>query len=140
MRNYKLFLKNLLQLLDDSSAMRISSGGYMPLSIEDIGHTAEGHRLIAISHTSIQNGDLMRDPEMVFQVIQWPDLLFAEPISFRNDYMGTYQEVYRYNDEGKRTHVDMSLRKELKSFASMWFRNLRAQGFFSPEAKRERLS
>ena len=77
---------------------------------------------------------------MVFQVIEWPDLLFAEPISFRNDYTGTYQEVYCYNDEGKRTHVDMSLRKELKSFASMWFRNLRAQGFFTPDAKRERLS
>jgi hypothetical protein len=44
------------------------------------------------------------------------------------------------NDEGKPTHVDVSLRKELKSFASMWFRILRAQGFFSPEAKQERLA
>lgn len=71
---------------------------------------------------------------------EWPDLLFAEAISFCNDYTATYQEVYRYNDEGKHTHVDLSLRKELKAFASMWFRNLQTQGFFSPEAKRERIA
>ena len=41
----------------------------------------------------------------------------AEPLSFRNDYLGLLQEVYRYDDDGKKTHVDARLNQELKSFA-----------------------
>ena len=140
MKTYRLFAKNLLELLGEAQALRIISDGFMPLSIEDIGLSADGQRLIAISHTAEQNGDLMRDPEMVFAIHDWQDFLAAEPLSFRNDFMGIMQEVYRYDDQGKRTHVDPRLKKELKSFATMWFRNLRAQGFFDKEATRERLA
>ena len=140
MKTYRLFAKNLLELLGEAQALRIISDGFMPLSIEDIGLSADGQRLIAISHTAEQNGDLMRDPEMVFAIHDWQDFLAAEPLSFRNDFMGIMQEVYRYDDQGKRTHVDPRLKKELKSFATMWFRNLRAQGFFAKEATQERLA
>ena len=68
---------------------------------------------------------------MVFLVTRVPDLFFAEPLSFRTLYTGRDRELYRYNAEGTRTHVDRSLRKRLKAFASMWFRNLRAQGFLA---------
>lgn len=140
MKTYRSFAKHLLELLGEGQALRINSDGFMPLSIEDIGLSANGQRLIAISHTAEQNGDLMRDPEMVFAIHDWGEFLAAEPLSFRNDFMGIMQEVYRYDDQGKRTHVDPRLKKELKSFATMWFRNLRAQGFFDKEATRERLA
>ena len=68
MKNYIHFAKVLNQILTADIAVRLTVDGYMPLSVEDIGTSTTGNRLIAISHTSEQNGDLMRDPEMVFEI------------------------------------------------------------------------
>ncbi len=138
MKTYQHFATVLNQLLRTDTAVRLTVQGYMPLSIEHIGHSAEGNRLIAISHTGIQNGDLMRDPEMVFEVHAGTNA--AEPLSFQNDYVGLFQEVYRLDDAGKKTHVNAKLKAELKSFARLWFRNLKDQGFLSASATREKLS
>jgi hypothetical protein len=81
----------------------------------------------------------MRDPEMVFEVHAWPDSSTAEPLSFRNDYMGLMQEVYRYDDAGRKTHVNPRLKHDLTSFATVWFQNLKEQGFLSDTAKQERI-
>lgn len=139
MKTYTSFAKSLTTLLGDSQAGKLTVDGYMSLSIERIGTSAEGHQLVALAHTGLQNGDVMVDPEMVFRIIAWDGAQLAEPISFRNDYMGINQEVYRYNDEGHATHVDTRLKAELKSFARTWFRNLKHQGFLSPDATRQRL-
>lgn len=138
-KTYQHFAQVLTELLATDTAIRLTVTGYMPLSIEAIGHSAEGNRLISICHYGEQNGDLMRDPEMVFEIHTYASLAMAEPLSFRNDYMGIMQEVYRYDDEGKKTHVDARLKADLKSFARTWFSNLKQQGFLSA-ADRERLS
>ncbi|MDH4371695.1 MAG: hypothetical protein OEV99_17930 [Nitrospira sp.] len=135
-KTYQHFAKVLTDLLGSDTAIRLTVNGYMPLSLEHIGQSAEGNRLIAISHTGEQNGDLMRDPEMVFEIHAHG---MAEPLSFRNDYMGMLQEVYRYDDSGKKTHVNAKLKQDLKSFARTWFKNLKDQGFLST-AHRERLT
>ena len=140
MNTYTSFAKKLETLLGDNRAVKLTVDGYMPLSIEQIGTSGEGHKLVALAHTGLQNGDVMFDPEMVFRLINLDGQQLAEPISFRNDYMGIYQEVYRYNDEGKATHVNTRLKAELKSFARMWFRYLKHQGFFSSQAVRQGLS
>lgn len=137
MKTYQRFATVLTRLLGTDTAIRLTVEGFMPLSVEDIGQSAEGNRLIAISHTGEQNGDLMRDPEMVFEI---HPAGIAEPLSFRNDYMGLLQDVYRYDDSGKKTHVNTALKAELKSFARMWFRNLKEQGFLGQDAHRERLA
>lgn len=139
MKTYQSFAKALLTLLGSDTAVRIKVNGYMPLSIEVIGTSAAGNRLIAISHTGEQNGDLMRDPEMVFELFAHDEASAAEPLSFQNDYMGLLQEVYRYDETGKKTHVNTRLKAELKSFARTWFANMRNQGFFNSKAIRERL-
>ena len=54
--------------------------------------------------------------------------------------MGLFQEVYRYDDTGKKTHVKTRLKAELKSFARTWFQNLKDQGFLGDTAIRERLT
>jgi len=100
----------------------------MPLAIEAIGRSAEGGALVPLSHTAVQNGDIMRDPEIVFEVHEVDGLRAAEPLSFRNDFTGTYQQVYRYDTQGRRTHLAPRLQKELRSFARMWFRNLARAG------------
>ena len=139
MKTYQHFATVLAQLLANDTAIRLTVNGYMPLSLENIGHSAEGNRLVSICHYGEQNGDLMRDPDMVFEFHTWTDTRMAEPISYRNDYMGINQEVYRYNDIGKKTHVDTKLKADLKAFARTWFSNLKQQGFLTA-AQRETLS
>lgn len=139
-KTYQSFAKSLLQILGNDSAVRLTVSGFMPLSIEDIGKSGDGNRLVSLCHYGEQNGDLMRDPDIVFMFHDLPDGLAAEPVSFRNDYMGLCQEVYRYDDDGKRTHVVPRLKRELQEFSISWFRNLHQQGFFSPEARRYILS
>jgi hypothetical protein len=140
MKTYQHFATVLADLLGDDTAVRLTVTGYMPLSVEHIGQSAEGNRLIAISHTGEQNGDLMRDPEMVFEIHTYTSPNMAEPLSFRNDYMGIMQEIYRYDDDGKKTHVNAKLKQDLKFFATTWLQNLKDQGFLGDTAIRERLT
>jgi hypothetical protein len=93
-----------------------------------------------LCHYGEQNGDLMRDLDIVFLFNNLPDCAAAEPVSFRNDYLGIVQEVYRYDETGRRTHVVPSLKQELKEFARAWLATLRDQGFFGATAVREILS
>ena len=140
MKTYEHFASVLTQLLGNETAVRLTVPGFMPLSVEDIGQSGDGNRLISVCHYGEQNGDLMRDPDMVFEIHAWADAPAAEPLSFRNDYMGLFQEVYRYGADGKKTHVNVRLKQELKSFARTWFQNLKDQGFLSDTAIRERLT
>jgi hypothetical protein len=140
MKTYQHFATVLAQLLGTDTAIRLTVSGYMPLSVEDIGQSADGNRLISICHYGEQNGDLMRDPDMVFEVYASPAPATAEPLSFRNDYMGLMQEVYRYDDDGKKTAVNPKLKQDLKSFGRTWFQNLKDQGFLNDTANRERLT
>lgn len=140
MESYLQCAKLLNELLAGARAVRITVSGYMPLSVEEIGSSGDGQRLVSLCHYGEQNGDLMRDPDMVFLFHNLPDGMAAEPVSFRNDYLGIVQEVYRYDETGRRTHVVPSLKQELREFAESWFANLKDQGFFAPTAVREILS
>ncbi len=138
MKTFTKFGETVEQVLGGARCVRLTVDGYMPLVGEEIGPSADGRRLVALSHTAVQNGDLMRDPEIVFEFFEdsasappgtrvvtraaWskkhrdytsfiegvPHLVeidsttgatilvpicivdrFAEPISFRNDFLGT---------------------------------------------------
>ena len=140
MKLYQASATDLNHLLNGARAVRIIVPGYMPLSVEEIGVSQDGRRLVSLCHYGEQNGDLMRDPDIVFLFYNLPEGVAAEPVSFRNDYLGLSQEVYRYDETGRRTHVVSSLKQDLKEFARAWFVTLRDQGFFAPTAVREILS
>jgi hypothetical protein len=140
MEAYVECAKLLNELLAGARAVRITVPGYMPLSVEEIGTSGDGHRLVSLCQYGEQNGDLMRDCDLVFMVTDLPDGAAAESVSFLNDYLGLSQEVYRYDETGRRTHVLSSLKQELKEFARAWFVTLRDQGFFASTAVREILS
>ena len=140
MNIYRDFAADLNQLLHGHIAVRITVDGYMPLSVEEIGMDGEGHRLVSLCHYGEQNGDLMRDPDIVFMFQYSPQGPIAEPVSFRNDYVGLNQEVYRYDEHGKRTHLDPKLKLHLREFAQTWLANLKEQGFFGDKAVRTILS
>ncbi len=132
--------KLLNELLAGARAVRITVPEYMPLSVEEIGVSQDGHRLVSLCQYGEQHGDLMRDCDLVFMVTDLPAGAAAEPVSFRNDYLGIVQEVYRYDETGRRTHVAPSLKQDLKEFARVWLATLRDQGFFASTAVREILS
>lgn len=140
MKLYQAFATDLNHLLNDARAVRITVSGYMPLSVEEIGSSGDGDRLVSLCHYGEQNGDLMRDPDIVFLFHNGPDGAAAEPVSFRNDYLGIVQDVYRYDETGRRTHVLPTLKQDLTEFAESWFASLKHQGFFAPTAVREVLS
>ena len=143
MNTYQQFAKRLTELLGGSQAVRITVSGYMPLAVEEIYPSDDGHRQISLTHYGEQNGDMMRDPEIVFELHTAGELVYAEPVYFRNDYMGIENFVYKTREERPGVTVKLvspRLKNELRSFARVWFRNLRDQGFFSPDASREVLS
>ena len=82
----------------------------------------------------------MRDPDIVFLFHALLDGLAAELVSYRNNYLGIFQEVYRYDEVGRRTHVLPPLKQDLQEFARDWFATLNDQGFFASTAVREILS
>ena len=140
MKLYQAFAMDLNHLLNGARAVRITVPGYMPLSVEEIGSSGDGYRLVSLCQYGEQNGDLMRDPDIVFLFHNVPDGMAAEPVSFWNDYLGIVQEVYRYDEAGKHTHVLPTLKQDLTEFAESWFANLKDQGFFAPTAVRQILS
>lgn len=110
METYLEYAKLLDELLAGVRVVRITVPEYMPLSVEEIGVSQDGYRLVSLCQYGEQNGDLMRDCDLVFMVIDLPDGAAAEPVSFRNDYLGIVQNVYRYDEAGRRSHVVSSLK------------------------------
>jgi hypothetical protein len=55
----------------------------------------------------------------------------AEPISYRQDYLGgAVREVYTYDATGRRVGFRPQEKADLCRFCSVWFRNLAEQNFF----------
>ena len=108
--------------------LKLEAGeGMMPLHLEWIGEDK-----VAISHTYVQNGDLMRDPEMTFRVDREKGTL--EPLTFQQDGgIPIYQEVYP--EPGKWVP---KLRSDLSAFAQQWFKNISEQGYLKKETVVER--
>jgi len=67
MRTFTQFSEMIERLLGGARCVRITVEGYMPLVVEEIGASSEGRRLVALAHTGVQNGDVMHDPEIVFE-------------------------------------------------------------------------
>ena len=65
---------------------------------------------------------------------------FTGRLTEAQGYTCLMHEVYRYDEAGKKTHVNAKLKQELTSFAMRWFINLKDQGFLDEIAIRERLS
>ena len=93
--------------------LKAEVAGYMPLVIEVLGCTKE----VSVAHYARQNGDAMRDPEYVFETVNW------KPIEYTMDYIGRHRRVRKgcYLGGGA---VD---------FCRMRAMNIRRQGFADPQ-------
>src|SRR5262249_513506 len=70
---------------------------FMRLVIEHIGTGPRGGELVSVAHYGEQAGDLMRDPEIVFEVAagSW------HPVSIQQDYVGSYREAGFVGEDGE---------------------------------------
>jgi hypothetical protein len=113
-------------------AIRLENPPYMRLVIEHTGEGPRGMSAISVAHYFEQNGDLMRDPEMVFEVNEDGPLSWKtgnwEPVSFQQDNVGAYQEAVFMNAQGQ-VMVRPNLVLDLKAFARQGGRNITQQGF-----------
>jgi hypothetical protein len=111
--------------------IKLIVGGFMPLCIEHIGTGPRGLPLISVAMYFEQNGDMMRDPDLV---MEW-DVPAGKwlQVSFRNDAVGVWHEAVEW--DGTKLIEHAALVADLNEFAASWSNDLRCQGFLD-EAKR----
>ncbi|NCB47409.1 hypothetical protein EOM81_10385 [bacterium] len=116
-------MRKMMNMMENGYAKIQKSSSFMPVTIEHIGQNDFG-KLFSVAHYSEQNGDLMRDPEMVF--ILCADEEFY-PISIQQDYVGKHQDVLEYDDNGKIKGWHPRLQSDIAGFANFWLRNIKEQ-------------
>lgn len=137
-------MKTVLQIIEEAGGLTkaecisIENEPWMRLVIEVLPERGpDGHVVVSVAHYGEQNSDPMRDPEMLFEVVEeegrHPEFL---PFYFRNDYAAV-EQWSRRRDEAGSLHCQPKLTRDLEQFAKMWDRNLRDQGFL--EAFRRRV-
>ena len=113
------------------SPIKFKNEGYMDLMVEWIGVGPRGCPLISVAMYYLQNGDPMRDPDLVFEF--FPPTGKWMPVSFRNDGLGIDQ-VAVWKD-GDRLITNGVLVADLEEFAKTWDRDLGIQGFIEAARK-----
>ncbi len=124
-------LAEILELaapLEEGFHIKIENGSWMALVIEDIQQSGpNGFPSISVAHYGEQNGDPMRDPEMIFEVSKHGEQTLFTPYYWRNDYAGI-EQYSAWNKDG-RVLINPALKREHIEFAQMWDKNLKDQGF-----------
>jgi hypothetical protein len=107
--------------------LKIENPPYLPLVIEAMDESGPmGLPAISVCHYGEQNGDLMRDPEMCFE-LGMAGGQQLDPWYWRNDYVAI-EQWSRNIVRGRYLHL-VQLHEQHKRFAEMWDNNLRLQGF-----------
>lgn len=113
-------------LLALGASLKITNEPWMELCAEYIGPGPTGRYALSLCHYGELNGDLMRDPEMIFELdFDNGAAIDVFPYYWRNDWVGIEKEVSDYNSKQY---------SELVTFASLWNQNLLDQGFLIAEA------
>ena len=124
-------MKTILEILKRAGGwhpglyLKIDNPPFMELVIEATDESGPcGLPAITVAHYGKQNGDAMRDPEMLFEVSGWGLLT---PFYWRDDYAGIEQWSRFIRGENYCFHTELFHQHE--AFAKLWDKNLRAQGF-----------
>ena len=81
---------------------------------------------LSVAHYGEQNGDRMRDPEMMFE-FRLAGGVHLNPFYWRNDYVAI-EQWSRFIRDGQYAYHD-ALHRQHEEFAKLWDKNLRLQGF-----------
>ena len=131
MRKVSKTAKKVLETLTDgvnaeNPYRKIDKGtpGFIAVSVDFLRETPDG-TFFAIAHNSVQNGDLMADPDMSFLRSSIDGEWY--PVHYQNDYTGTYQEAVIFNESGRISGFRPRLQKDLAVFVTSWMRNVKLQ-------------
>lgn len=133
----KIFCR-LLKKLGSEQYIKIEATGFMALNIEKLEEnilTPWGvANTYSLSHSNTQNGDLMRDPEMVFIVVdnRQNETDFKSigiyPQMYQQDNLGLYEESVTIENRQIKSFIKTWQHSHC-NFANLWLKNIRAQGF-----------
>lgn len=84
-------------------------------------------KMISVAHYYEQEGDLMRDPEVVFYVPRRDTGWYAVEVTM--DPIGKWAR-YAEQDEAGVWHIDHKAQVDLAAFVRTWARNIREQRWF----------
>jgi len=116
-------MRKMMSMMENGYAKIQKSSSFMAATIELIGQNELG-KLFSVAHYAEQNGDLMRDPEVVF--ILGADEEFY-PVIIQQDFIGKYQDVLEYDETGKIKGWYPRLQADLAAFANFWLKNIKDQ-------------
>ncbi len=118
-------LDRLLASMKDGYLKLDNNQAFMPLVIEYIGNNPYGS-LISVAHYGKQNGDPMRDPDVV--LLHAKDNGAYYPVSYRNDYVAVFREAVRF------TGPDLTavksrprIQRDLAHFVNRWMKAVQEQ-------------
>lgn len=104
--------------------------GFMPVCIEIVLTISESEEHVSIAHYGQENGDLMRDPEIVFYHDRKEGKAYA--MNYRNDYGGMYfagveETSILPDDSGRPWKTNQIRQKKHTEFAELWLKNIKKQ-------------
>ena len=108
----------------DCHAVVKNNDSFMPVHIERIDTLTIGEKW-SVSHYGEQNGDLMRDPEVVFLV--YPNDTYF-PVYYRQDYLGIEYDTVIFAD-GLPAFYFRDKYNDLRQFCHLWLNNIKHQQF-----------
>jgi hypothetical protein len=111
--------------------VKITQDGYDRLVIEGLGH-----RRVSVAHYFEQNGDLIADPEIVFFIGYDGNWYAVETTMALIGHREYARFAYR-NHHWELTHINAYMQADLSSFAGIWAKNIRAQGWIRMARREE---
>jgi hypothetical protein len=93
--------------------MKFKAHGLMDLNVDKLSAS-----MIAVAHNGVLNGDVMADPDVEIRVHREKEEV--EALSFQNDYLGIYQQVYP--DGSNKPNI--KLQNEINIFLDEWLSNI----------------
>ncbi|MBW7893072.1 MAG: hypothetical protein H3C48_19025 [Chitinophagaceae bacterium] len=130
----------ILKKLGGKDYLQLQAKGFAPLSVkkmqENIITPAGNATAYSLSHSYEQNGDLMRNPEMVFLVVDNRNgktdymQIGIYPQTYQDDQEGLFEESIRV-ENGKVTTCIKLWQEGHCRFATTWLQNIKALGFLN---------
>lgn len=110
---------------DEDHATKLDRSEFMPVYIEIVYEVSGSEEQISIAHYGEENGDLMRDPEMIFFHDRKEGKAYA--MNYRNDYGGTWEVSIKEGEDGRPSMVNQARQRRHTEFAELWLKNIKSQ-------------
>lgn len=110
---------------DEEHAAKLNRSEFMPLCIEIVYKVSGSEEHVSLAHYGEENGDLMRDPEMIFFHDRKEGKAYA--MNYRNDYGGTWEVSIKEGEDGRPSMVNQARQRQHTEFAELWLKNIKSQ-------------